>query len=121
MTSKKDVGKIEDLIFALQNLVAIENHATISYLTSKDEKWLDVLNMTRRDRVKLLDKITKKENSHVYCTSKHLLAVITGLCEVGNRYLNSGEKELAKELFEMAGNYQALFLLLNDYTKEDKK
>jgi len=120
MASKKDVGLIEDSCYALSNLVSIENHCLFSYLNTKEEKWLDVLNLIRKKRTILLDRIVKKENSQLYCVSKHLLASSMGISEVANRYLEKGEKEFAKELYEFSGDCYALILLLNDYTKGGK-
>jgi len=114
---EKDVGLMEDAIFYLKNCIASENHALMSYLTTNNKKWLDALDLIRKNRGKLLNFLVKKENSQVYCFSKHLLAMSIGVSEVANRYLEKGEKEIAKELYGQVGDYESLFLLFNNYVK----
>lgn len=119
MTSKKDTGEIEDSCFFICNCLGAENHALFCYLNTKDERYLEVLDSIRKSRVKILDKIVKDEKSQLYCLSKHLLAMSMGISEVANRYLERGDKKTAEDLIESAGDFQAMFLLLNDYIKDE--
>lgn len=110
---EKDVGLVEDAIFYLKNCLAAENHALMSFINTKDKKWLQAMEFIRERRSKLLNSLVKKEQSQIYCFSKHILAMSMASYEVGNRYLESGNSEIAKELFEDAGSYESLFLLFN--------
>lgn len=112
---EKDIGKAEDTIFLLKNMIAAENHSYACFINTKNEKYLEVLEFIREKRKQILNDATKKEKSQIYCLSKHLLAMAVGALEVGNRL--KGEK--AKEFYEMAGDFEALYLLLNGYIKEN--
>jgi len=52
LDEKGDVGLVEDMIFVLKNLVAIEDHSATSFGISKDDKWIEVLEMVRKIRTK---------------------------------------------------------------------
>lgn len=113
--TEKDIGKAEDIMFLLKNMIAAENHCYASFIITKDEKYLETLELIRKKRKRILNNAVKKEKSQIYCLSKHLLAMSIGALEVGNRLKG---KE-AKEFYEMAGDFEALYLLLNGYIKEN--
>lgn len=116
----KDVGMTEDMVFALKNLIAIEDHAINSFNMSEDKKWLEVCDTIRKIRTKWISLIVKKEESHIWCISKHLLASYMGMVEVGNRFLSVGQDKESKEAFKDANTLYLLFLLLNDVTSDGK-
>ena len=109
-----DVGMAEDMIFLLSNLVAIEDHSAKSIASTKNERWLEVLDLVRKMRTKYLSLISKKEESQLWCVNKHLLASIEGLIEVGNRFTSTQQIESAKECYDDSNTLLKLFLLLND-------
>lgn len=109
----KDVGMIHDVIFFLQNAIALEHHCIESYSLSKDKIQLEIANKIRRIRSKKMYQIVKKSKNQIYCESKHLLACAMALKEVGNRHIESGEEELARECFEESADCEAIFILLN--------
>src|SRR3989338_3904622 len=81
-----DLSAGEDLSIALMNIVSLEEHSFFSYVKTKDEKFLEILEICRELRKKLLAKIVNKDdNSEKWCMSKHLLASSIRLYETGNR------------------------------------
>lgn len=109
---KKDVGFIDDAIFYLQNMIAAETHALESYVSTKDEKWIDIAKKLRRNRSKRMYRLIPENQGELYCLSKHLLACSMALKELGNRYTEDDEEELAKECFKESTLYESLFKLL---------
>lgn len=109
-----DVGMAEDLVFALSNLIAIENHAYQSYNITKDKKWLETIDIARKMRTKWLETLVKKENSQLWCVSKHLLASACGFMEVGNRFNSTKQSRECEEAYEDSCNLVSLFLILNE-------
>lgn len=114
----KDVGLVEDMCYMLKNLISIEDHSVSSFAVTKNKKWLELLEMIRKMRTKWLSLVVKKESSHIWCISKHLLASAEGMIEVGNRFLSTNQKETASEAFDDASKLLSLFMILNDIGKE---
>lgn len=115
---EKDVGLIEDMCYMLKNLISIEDHSASSFGMSQDKKWLELLEMIRKMRTKWISLIVKKESSHLWCISKHLLASAEGMLEIGNRFLSTNQKDIASEAFNDASKLLSLFMILNDIGKE---
>jgi len=114
-----DISAWEDLSIGLMNLVSLEEHSFFSYIKTKDEKFLTVLNTCRDLRKKLLKLIVKGDDgSEVWCMSKHLLASCMRLYEVGNRLVGEGKIQDAKSMYLDAAELYGLFWKLN--TKEDR-
>lgn len=116
---EKDVGLVEDMIFTLKNLVAIEDHCATSYGMSQEKKWIDTLELIRKIRTKWLSLIVKKEKSHIWCISKHLLASMEGFIEVAVRFHQTGQENESKESYNDAIELMSLFFLLNNIGGED--
>jgi len=110
----RDVGLAEDMIFALKNLIAIENHAAVSYGIGKNKKFFQLIDIIRRLRTKWIGLLVKKENSHLWCISKHLLASAEGMLEIGNRFTSTNQENEASEAYEDANTLISLFLILNE-------
>ena len=109
-----DLSAGEDLSIALMNLVSLEEHSFFSYVKTKDEKFLEILEICRELRKKLLAKIVNKDdNSEKWCMSKHLLASSIRLYETGNRLLHENKTDEAKEMYNDAAEIYALFWKLN--------
>ena len=111
-----DVGLTEDLIYGLKNLCAIESHAKSSYYMTHDKKWKELNDIIRDMRSKWLEKVVKKENSELWCCSKHLLNSFMSMEEVANR-LSGEESEDANKDAEML---LGLFLALNELKEVEK-
>ena len=121
LDSRGDVGLVEDMIFTLKNLVAIEDHSATSYAMTKENKWIEVLELVRKIRTKWLSTIIKQEKSHLWCVSKHLLASIEGLIEVAVRFIQTKQKKEATEAYDDAMRLMDLFYFLNEYEAEEVK
>ena len=111
--NEKDVGYIEDLLTTLINLLHAEWHSTKSYMITKDEEWLRISQELRNDRSDLLEKVTKKDNSEIWCINKHLLISIGGYIELSNRETALGNKEKAIEYLDIASKWLGVFLVKN--------
>ena len=108
-----DLSAGEDLSIALMNLVSLEEHSFFSFVKTKDEKFLGILETCRELRKKLLAKIVKKDDSEKWCMSKHLLASSMRMYEIGNRYLHEKKMEEEKQSYIDAAELYALFWKLN--------
>ena len=116
-----DLSGGEDLSIALMNIVSLEEHSFFSYVKTKDEKFLEILETCRELRKKLLAKIVRKDDdSEKWCMSKHLLASSMRMYEVGNRYLHERKMDEAKQSYEDAAELYALFWKLNFDKSSDK-
>lgn len=109
----KDKGFNEDLINILLNITHAEIHATLSYFKNNDDKWLRISNEARKDRTELLDLITLKEDSEIWCFNKHVLIVILGLIELSNRKYSEGKIEEAKDYLNKSSKWLGTFMVLN--------
>ena len=115
-----DLSAGEDLSIALMNIVSLEEHSFFSYIKTKDDKFLEILEICRELRKRLLAKIVKKDDdSEKWCMSKHLLASSMRMYEVGNRYLHEEKMDEAKQSYEDAAELYALFWKLNLGNKLD--
>src|SRR3989304_57821 len=108
-----DLSAAEDLTVGLMNLVSLEEHAFFSYMKTKEDRFLDMLNITRSLRKKLLEKVVNKDDSEGWCMSKHLLASSMRVYEVGTKLLGDGKEKEAKEMFEDSAELYGLFWKLN--------
>jgi len=119
--NNKDVGLAEDMAFALKNLIAIEDHSATSFGINNDEKWLKLINIIRKIRTKWINTLVKKEDSHIYCISKHLLASAEGMIEIGNRFNSTNQYSESKEAYNDAIILMELFLDYNEIKSEGEK
>ena len=116
-----DISKDQDLSIGLMNLVSLEEHSFFSYAKTKDEKFLEILEVCRELRKKLLSKIVKnKDDSETWCMSKHLLASSMRLYEVGNKLLHENKTEESKEMYGDSAELYALFWKLNINNGQNK-
>jgi hypothetical protein len=111
--NEKDKGFTEDLINILFNITHAEIHATLSFFKTNDENWLKISNEARKDRTELLDLITLKEDSEIWCWNKHTLVIILGLIELSNRKYSEGKIEEAKKYLEKSKKWLGLFMVKN--------
>jgi hypothetical protein len=112
--SSLDISSWEDLSIGLMNLVSLEEHCFFSYVKTQDDKFLEMLNIVRELRKKLLALIVKKDDeSEKWCMSKHFLGSSMRLFEVGNRLLNDGNKKEAKEMYNDSAELYGMFWKLN--------
>lgn len=109
----KDKGFNEDLITILLSLVHAEIHSLMSYMKTNDEDWLKLNNEARNDRTELLDMITLKEDSEIWCWNKHTLTVILGYIELSNRKYSENKIDDAKYYLDKSKKWLGLFLAKN--------
>ena len=117
----KDVGFLDDGIFFLQHAVAAENHCVDSYALTKEPSFLELAQIIRRKRSKFLSKFVKEGNGQAYCISKHVLGCAQGLKEMGSRFSENGDKELAEECIQDAMDFQSIFIFVNQDKKKEVK
>jgi hypothetical protein len=110
---KFDLSADEDLSLALMNLISMEEHFFFSGVKSKDEKYFELLDQTRKMRIELMKKIERNPTYEDHCLMKHLLAASMRLMEVGTKKLSEGKKEEAYDLFEKSYNLYSLFWGIN--------
>src|SRR3989338_2998445 len=114
-------NKRENLTVALINIISLEEHSFFSYVKTKDEEFLEILEICRELRKRLLAKIVdKNDDSEKWCMSKHLLASSMRMYEVGNRYLHERKTDEAKQSYDDAAELYALFWKLNLGNKTGK-
>ncbi|MEM3075066.1 MAG: hypothetical protein QW727_03955 [Candidatus Pacearchaeota archaeon] len=111
--NNKDVGYVQDFIFLIKNLYAFENHCLSSYSVTKDKIQLELAMKARRIRSKWMYKIIPESKNQIYCEIKHASGISMALIEIGNRHFEMSETELAKEAFQDAGEWEAIFILLS--------
>ena len=114
MLNEKDLSWIEDLSMGISDLISIEGHSQQSYLTSKNELFLRLINDIRKIRTRWMQVVrdelkydTKnfledcsvligayymlleknKENDQSWCIEKHLLSGYMRCTEVSNKFL----------------------------------
>ncbi len=117
-----DLSLGEDLSIALMNIVSLEEHLLFSFMKTQNEKFLKWLEQTRELRKKLLMKVVKKDDdSEKWCMSKHLLATAMRLSEVGTKYLHSGNRKDAEDIFNDAFEAYSMFLAVNGITSNKKE
>lgn len=116
---KKDVGFLQDFIFYLQNAIACEHHCIESYAISGDKLYLEIAYKIRKERSKWMYRYIKESKNQKYCISKHLMACAQAMKELGNRYIETKEKNLSEECFKDSVDCESIFILINE--EEDKK
>jgi len=127
-SNKLDLSAGQDLSIALMNIISLEEHSFFSYAKTNNEKFLEILEICRELRKKLLAKLVNRDDdSEKWCMSKHLLASSMRLFEVGNRLLHEKNKKDAEEMYNDASELYALFWKLNsdnvqkvEYQKSEK-
>ena len=117
---KLDLSWKEDLTMAVMNLISAEEHASQSFITSKDEKWLKVLEELRKIRTRWMELLVKEDDkrSQVWCLSKHLLASSMRLSEVSNKLKELQRNDESKKMIVDSGDLLGAFYFINDKEEE---
>jgi len=116
---EKDIGFIDEILELCKNLVSVESHAFSSYVSSSDDKWLNVSKKAREMRTKWLSLITKENNQQGWCISKHICECLMRLQECYTRFLSTNQIKEAKICAENYFDMYSLFMILNDIGKEE--
>lgn len=107
-----DLSTAEDLSFAVMNLVSLEEHFVLTGLKTKKDEYLDTAGEVREMRKKLLAELMPENEGETWCISKHLLATVMRLIEVGNKLRSDGKADESKRMFENAYKVYAMFWAL---------
>ncbi len=104
-----DLSTEEDLSLAIMNLISLEEHFFFTASKSGKDEYFDLLGQVREIRKKLLARLMNKNEGETWCISKHLLATVMRLMEVGTKLYSDGRKKEAKETFQDAYRIYSLF------------
>lgn len=117
----KDVSLLSDALFYLENATAFETHALQSYAITKNSKWIDIAKKAREMRSKFLYILVPEsdDGAERYCMGKHSVGCAMAMKELGNRFLEDGNKKMAEECFYESAVWEALFKIVN--VNEDGK
>lgn len=107
-----DLSTEEDLSIAVMNLLSLEEHFFFTGAKTEKSEYYDLLYETRQVRKALLGRMIKKTEGESWCISKHLLATVMRLMEVGTKLQADGKKDLAIETFQFAYKIYNLFFAL---------
>lgn len=107
-----DLSTEEDLAIAVMNLISLEEHFFFTGSKTDKPEYFDMLQEAREMRKKLLARMIDKTEGEVWCASKHLLATSMRLMEVGTKLDATGDREKAKETFEMSYKAFNMFFAL---------
>lgn len=109
----KDLSSDQDLTIAIMNLISIEEHLVFSGAKTGKNSFYDLIEEVRELRKTLMQKVIPQYEGEVWCISKHLLASVMRLMEVGTKQQSLGHKEEAYKLFSQAYELYCLFWGLN--------
>ena len=115
-----DISIKSEILMIVLNTIEAEHHARFSYLSTKNEIWLDRLLEMRKLRAKYMALIEKEEDSQKHCYQKHLLSCVFRLFETGDKYLEEDRKK-AKECYEDADRLLEVFIKDNWLDNNEKK
>ena len=107
-----DLSTAEDLSIAVMNLISLEEHFFFTGIKTKKDEYFDTSLEIREMRKKLLAELMPVHEGETWCITKHLLASVMRLIEVGNKLHSEGKKDKAKEKFLQAYKVYAIFWAL---------
>lgn len=107
-----DLSTAEDLSVAVMNLISLEEHFVITALKTRKDEYFDTAGEIRDMRKSLLKELMPSHEGETWCISKHLLATVMRLIEVGNKLRSDGKKEASRSMFEKAYRVYAIFWAL---------
>lgn len=107
-----DLSVEEDLSLAIMNLISLEEHFFFTGVKTEKSEYFDLLSETRNMRKELLTKVMDKNEGETWCISKHLLATVARLIEVGAKLHSDNKKAEAKEIYDKAYKMYSIFWAL---------
>ena len=107
-----DLSMSEDLSLAVMNLISLEEHFFFTGVKTKNDEYFDTSQEIRDLRKELLKQLMLNHEGETWCISKHLLATIMRLIEVGNKLQSEDKKPAAKVMFEKAYKVYSIFWAL---------
>jgi len=91
-----------DLTIALMNAIEREHHQRISWLMTRDDRWLLKLNKTSERRAKVMAILEREDPSQLHCDNKHALSEVFRYWEVGDKKLRQGKMKEAKYFYDLS-------------------
>ena len=116
-----DIDIKSDLLMGVMNLIEAELHSAGSFLTTDDEKWLDIKKKIFNLRRKYMKDVEKEDVSKLHCFNKHILSASSRLTECGDKELRNNNKEKAIEYYKDSRILLELFIDLNWVDEKPKK
>lgn len=116
-----DIDIKSDLLMGVMNLIEAELHSAGSFLTTDDEKWLDIKKKIFNLRRKYMKDVEKEDVSQLHCFNKHILSASSRLTECGDKELRNNNKEKAIEYYKDSRILLELFIDLNWVDEKPKK
>jgi len=107
-----DLSTSEDLSLAVMNLISLEEHFFFTGMKTNKDEYFDTTLEIREIRKELLAKLMPNHEGETWCISKHLLATVMRLIEVGNKLQSEEKKKEAKDMFEKAYKVYSIFWAL---------
>ncbi|MBI4896421.1 MAG: hypothetical protein HY832_02635 [Candidatus Aenigmarchaeota archaeon] len=113
MDKRNDLSLKEDLSLAVINLINIEEHLAFTVMKTGKEEYIDVWNVVRKLRIKLLSELVTNKEGEMWCISKHLLCTTMRLMETSSKYIEHDKKK-ANDFLKEAFDVYKLFWMLQD-------
>lgn len=107
-----DLSTAEDLSLAVANLISLEEHFFFTGVKTEKDEYFDTAGEIRGMRKTLLAELMPNHEGETWCASKHLLASVMRLIEVGTKRQSEGKKAESKEKFEQAYKIYTIFWAL---------
>lgn len=107
-----DLSTSEDLSIAVMNLISLEEHFFFTGVKTGKSEYFDTSNEIRGVRKELLAKLMPNHEGETWCISKHLLAGVMRLIEVGTKLQSESKKDEAKNMFDRAYKIYSIFWAL---------
>lgn len=107
-----DLSTAEDLSIAVMNLISLEEHFFFTGVKTGASEYFDTSNEIRSVRKGLLAQLMPEHEGETWCISKHLLATVMRLIEVGTKLNAEGKKDEAKAMFVQAHKVYTIFWAL---------
>jgi|GEM_PF-6432645 len=116
---KIDLSLTDEIISLVKELQEIESHAISSWIGTRNDKYLKILNKTRELRTKWAELIfEEEENSQKWCLIKHIFSANKRASEVATKYLSIGNEEKCKEALLDSGEIIGMYYYLNEKNKK---
>jgi hypothetical protein len=107
-----DLSTTEDLSLAVMNLISLEEHFFFTGVKTGSGEYFDTMQEIRETRKELLAKLMPSHEGETWCISKHLLAAVMRLIEVGAKLRSEGKKDEASSTFAHAYKIYSIFWAL---------
>ncbi len=109
-TQLVDLTTEEDLMFAIMNLISLEEHFFMTYVKTNKEIYLQFHDEIRNLRKTCMEKLVKNVEGELWCISKHLLSTSMRLKEVADKIK---DKKFRKFLYQCSFEMLKIFKLLH--------